>query len=75
MHTKVGLLLVLGLLLLTHIRLVLVVDELDYRGPGIAVVDVVAKAGGVDYGELDLELLLLELCLDDFNRGQLVVLG
>ena len=69
---EVGLLVPLGLLLLPHIGLVLVVDELDDGQPRVAVVDVVTKSRGVDDGELDLELLLLELCLDDLDLGELV---
>jgi hypothetical protein len=71
---KVSLLPTVGLLLLAHVRLVLVIDKVDDRGPRVAVVDIVAKAGGVDDGELDFELLLLELGLDDFDLGQLVEL-
>ena len=40
-------------------------DEVDDGRPRVAVVDVVAEAGRVDDGELDLELLLLQLGLDD----------
>ena len=71
---EVDLLLALGLLLLAHVRLVLVVDEVDDGRPRVAVVDVVAEAGAVDDGELRLELLLLELGLDDLDLGQLVEL-
>jgi hypothetical protein len=35
---------------------------------------IVTKTGGVDYGELDLELLLLKLSLDDLNFRELVEL-
>jgi hypothetical protein len=68
-HTEVELLSTLGLLLLAHVALVLVIDKVDYRSPRVAVVDVVAKAGSVDDGELDTELLLLELGLDDVDLG------
>lgn len=45
-------------------------DEVDDGHPRVAVVDVVSKAGRVNHGELDLELLLLELSLDDVcGRG------
>ena len=64
----------LWLLLLAHVRLVLVVDEVDDGRPRVAVVDVVAEAGRVDDGELRLELLLLELGLDDLDLGELVEL-
>ena len=74
MHPQVNLLLALRLLLLAHVRLVLVVDEVDDGRPRVAVVHVVAKPRGVDDGELRLELLLLELRLDDLDLGQLVEL-
>jgi hypothetical protein len=66
-HTQVGLLSTLRLLLLPHICFMLVVDEVDNWAPRVAVVDIVTKAGGVDDGELDLERLFLELGLYDFN--------
>lgn len=72
--TEVNLILALRLLLLAHVRLVLVVNEVDNGGPRVAVVDVVAKAGAVDDRQLRLELLLLELGLDDLHLGQLVEL-
>ena len=74
MNAEVDLVLALRLLLLAHVRLVLVVDEVDDGRPRVAVVDVVAEAGRVDDGELRLELLLLELRLDDLDLGQLVEL-
>ena len=73
-HPQVGLLVPLGLLLLAHVRFMLVVDKLDNGGPGVAVVDVVAKPGRVNDSELDLELLLLQLGLDDLDLGELVEL-
>lgn len=42
-----------GLLVLEHVGLVLVVDELDDWLPGIGIVDEVAEAGCVDDGEAD----------------------
>ena len=74
MDAEVNLVLAHRLLLLTHIRLMLVVDEVDDRRPRIPVVDVVAKAGRVDHGQLRLELLLLKLGLDDLHLRQLVEL-
>ena len=74
MHPEVNLILPLGLLLLPHIRLMLVVNEIDNRCPRVAVVDVVAEAGGVDDSELRLELLLLKLSFDDLDLGELVEL-
>jgi len=72
--TKVGLLLALGLLLLTHVRFMLVVYEFNNGEPGVTVVDIVAKARGIDNGKLDFELALLKLGLDDFNLSELVQL-
>jgi hypothetical protein len=73
-HAQVCLLLTLGLLLHPHVRLMLVVNEVDDGRPAVAVVDVVAESGRVDDGELDLELLLLKFGLDDVDVGQLVEL-
>ena len=47
-HTQVDLVRAAGLLLLQHVALVLVVQELDDGLPRVAVVDVVAEAGGVN---------------------------
>lgn len=74
MHPQVGLLAPLGLLLLPHIRLMLVINELNNGRPRVTVVDVVSKSRGVNDGELDFELLLLKLGLDDFDLGELVEL-
>ena len=73
-HPQVDLVVALGLLLLAHVCLMLVVDEVDNGGPGVAVVDVVAETGAVDHGQLRLELLLLQLGLDDVHLRQLVEL-
>lgn len=48
MDTEINLVLAAGLLLLKHVRLVLVVEELDNGLPRIAVVDIVTEAGGVN---------------------------
>lgn len=74
MHPQIRLFMTLRLLLLSHIRLMLVVDEVHNRRPRVAVVDIVAKAGRVNDGEFDLELLLLKLGLDDLDLGELVEL-
>lgn len=74
MHSEVGLLLALRLLFLSHVSLVLVIDEIDDRGPRITVVDIVAESRGVNDTELDFELFLLKLRLDDLDLGQLVEL-
>ena len=73
-HTEVAFLGALGLLLLSHVDFVLVIDEVDDGHPRVAVVHVVTKARCVDDGELDLELLLLEFGLDDLDLGELVEL-
>lgn len=51
--TEINLLRTLGLLLLEHVRLVLVIEELNDGLPRVAVVDVVAEAGRVDNREAD----------------------
>ena len=71
---EVGLLPTLRLLLLPHIGLMLIIDEIDNWGPRIAVVDIIPKSGGVNDSELNFELLLLKLCLDNLDLGQLVEL-
>lgn len=58
-NTEVNLIAATWLLLLKHVRLVLVVKELDDGLPRVAVVDVVSEARGVNDGEADLEELLL----------------
>lgn len=74
MDPQINLILSLGLLLLPHIRLMLVIYEIHNRRPRVAVVHVVAEPGGVDDGELRLELFLLELGFDNFDFGELVEL-
>ena len=74
MDAEVGLFVALGLLLLAHVRLVLVVNEVDDGCPRVAVVDVVAKSRAVDHSELRFELLLFQLGLDDVHFRQLVEL-
>lgn len=68
-HPQVELLPAVGLLFLAHVRLVLVVDEVDDRRPAVPVVDVVAETGRVDDGELDAEALLFELGFDNVCTG------
>jgi hypothetical protein len=70
--TEIDLVLSTGLLLLKHVRLMLVVEELDDGHPGVAVVNVVAEAGGIDDGQSDLEELLLKLGLGNLNLDGLV---
>lgn len=58
-HAHVNLVRSAGLLLLQHVRLMLVVKELDNRLPGIAVVDVVTKSGGINNGQANYTAQLL----------------
>lgn len=74
MNPEVGLLLTLGLLLLSHVCLVLVVDEINDWRPRVTVVDIIAESWGVNDAELDLELLLFKLCLDYLDLCQFVEL-
>lgn len=74
MNPEVGLLLTLGLLLLSHVCLVLVVNEVDDWRPRVTVVDIIAESWGVNDAELDLELLLFKLCLDYLDLCQFVEL-
>lgn len=52
-HAEVDLITPARLLLLEHIRLMLVVKELNDGHPGISVVHVVAEAGGINNGQAD----------------------
>lgn len=74
MHTQVCLLTSLRLLLLSHIRLMLVVDEFDNGGPRVTVVDVVTESRRVNDSKLDFELFLFKLGLDDLNLCKFVEL-
>lgn len=74
MNSQVTLLGPLRLLLLAHVCLMLIVNEVDNGGPRITVVDVVAKSRCVNHCELDFELLLFKLRLDDLNFSELVQL-
>ena len=74
MNAKIALLAALGLLLLNHVRLMLVVNEVDNRRPRVPIVDVVTKARGINDSKLDLELLLLKLGLDNLDLSQFVQL-
>lgn len=47
-HPEIDLLCATRLLFLKHVRLVLVVEEFDDGLPGIAVVDIVAEARGIN---------------------------
>ncbi len=70
--TKITLLAALRLLLLNHVRLMPVINEVDDGRPRVAVVDIVTETGRVDDGELDLELFLLEPSLNNLDFGELV---
>lgn len=67
MHPQIRLLLPLRLLLLNHIRLMLIVNEIDNRSPAVTVVHVVPETGRVDDREFDFELFLFELGFDDLD--------
>ena len=54
--TEIDLLGTAWLLLLEHIRLMLIVKELDNWLPGVAVVDIVAEAGCVNNGQSHLRM-------------------
>lgn len=51
MDTEINLVLTARLLLLEHVRLVLVVEELDDGLPRVAVVDIVTESRGVNDGQ------------------------
>jgi hypothetical protein len=72
MHSQVDLLRPAWLLLLQHVALVLVIQELNDWLPAVPIVHVVAKAWGVDDGQSDLKELLFQLCLGDLNLDSLV---
>ena len=74
MHAEVRLVGPQRLLFLSHVRFMLVINKVNDRGPRVAVVDIVAKAGSINDGQLGFELLFLQLGLDDFDLGQLVEL-
>ena len=74
MHTGVDEVAAVGLLLLTQIRLVLVVNKVDERYPAVAVIHIVAKAGRVDNREVHTELLFLQLGTDHIDLDSLVEL-
>ena len=73
MNTEITFLRALRLLLLPHINLVLIIHEVDDGGPRVAVIDVVAKAGGINHSELDFERLLLEFGFDDVDLSFRVI--
>lgn len=66
-NTLVDLLATIRLLLLAHVALVLVINEINDGHPRVFVVDIIAKSGGVDNSELDLEVLLFQFSLDNVN--------
>lgn len=66
-HPQVGFLTTLRLLLLPHIGLVLIVNEVNDGSPGVTVVDIVSKTGSINDGKLDFERFFFQLGLDDFD--------
>ena len=71
-HSQIDLLRASWLLLLQHVALVLIVQELDDRLPRVPVVHIVPESGGVDDGEAHFEELLLQLGLGDLDLDRLV---
>lgn len=62
------------LLFLTHVRLVLVVDEVNDWVPAVLVIDIVTEARGINNRQLDLEVLLLHFCAHDVDLGRAIQL-
>lgn len=60
------------LLLLEHVALMLVIQELNDWLPAVSVVHVVSKARGINDGQADLEELLFQLGLGDLDLDGLV---
>jgi hypothetical protein len=73
-NSQVNLILSLGLLLLPHICLMLVVDEVNNRRPRVSVVHVVTKTRAVNDSEFGFELLFFEFSLNNLNLSQFVKL-
>jgi hypothetical protein len=71
-HSEVDLLGPLWLLLLQHVALMLVVQELNDWLPAVPVVHVVSKSGCVNDRQADLEELLLQFSLGDLDLNSLV---
>lgn len=74
MHSEVNLVLSLGLLFLTHVCFVLVVDKVYDRSPGVAIIHIVTETRAVNDRELGLELFFLELRFDNLHLCELVEL-
>lgn len=58
MNTEINLVNTAGLLLLQHVGLMLIIQELDNWHPRIAVVDIVSEARGINDGETNYQQLL-----------------
>ena len=67
MYAEITFLRALWLLLLPHVNLVLIIDEVNDGGPRVTVVDVVAESRGVNHGKLDFERFLLQFSFDDVH--------
>ena len=52
----------------------LIIYKINNRHPRITVIHIVAKAWGVNDGQLDLELFLFKFGFDDLDFGELVEL-
>ena len=74
MNPQIALLLPVRLLFLSHIRLMLIIHEVDNRHPRITVVHVVTESRSVDDSKLDLELFLFKFSLDNLDFSEFVEL-
>lgn len=59
MDTHINLVRTTGLLLLQHVGFMLVVEELDDGLPGIAVVDIISEARGINDGQANCRQITL----------------
>ena len=72
MHSQVDLLRSARLLLLQHVALMLIIQELNDRLPAVPVVHVVTETWGIDDRESDFEELLFQLRFGDLDLDGLV---
>lgn len=69
MYAHISLVGSIWLLFLSHMALMLIIDEIDDGRPRVFIIDIVAKTRSINDCELDFELLLLKFCLDDIYLG------
>lgn len=67
MNAQVTLLYTFWLLLLPHVKLMLVVDEVDDWSPRVAIIHIISETGGIDNRKFDFKRFLLQFSLDDIN--------